>query len=94
MSKRGLEHSVSPKVHRVAWNKKQTRRGAVLTAEVITSTSLKTPAKRRRLAMVQNTGHSQDQTPIPGEGIQEAMSLPPIPAPEILAPKKGQKGKV
>ena len=38
--------------------------------------------------------YTQDQTPTTGEGIEAAMSLPPIPAPEILAPKRGWGGKV
>lgn len=92
--KRMREHSASPKFHRVTWTQKRTRRGAVLTAEVITPGSLETPVKSRRHTILQNTGYSRDQTPILGEGIEEAMSLPPIPAPEILAPKKGQTGKV
>jgi len=92
--KRAREHSTSPKFHRVAWTEKRTRRGAVLTAEAITPSSLGTPTKPRRHTKLQNTGYSQDQTPVAGEGIQEAMSLPPIPAPAILAPKKGQRGKV
>ena len=92
--KRAREHSTSPKFHRVAWTEKRTQWGAVLTADVVTPSSLGTPAKPRRHTTLQDTGYSRDQTPVPGEGIQEAMSLPPIPAPEILAPKRGQRGKV
>ena len=92
--KRVQEHIASPKFHRVAWTGKRTRRGAVLAAEVITPGSPATPVKLKKYTTLQNTGYSQDQTPILGEGIKAAMSLPPIPAPEILAPKKGQAGKV
>ena len=42
----------------------------------------------------QNVNYSRDQSFLYGEGIEAAMTLPPIPAPEILAPKKGQSGKV
>ena len=92
--KRVREHSTSPQYHRVKWTVKRTRRGAILTAGAITPNSLETPVKSRRNTTLQDTGYSRDQTPIPGEGIEEAMSLPPIPAPEILAPKKGKSGKV
>ena len=92
--KRVREHSTSPKFHHVVWTGKRTRRGAVLAVEVTTQGSLRTPAKQKRHTTSQNTGYSRDQTPILGEGIKAAMSLPPIPAPEILAPKKGQAGKV
>ena len=88
------EHSTSPKFHRVAWAEKRTRRGAVLTAEVITApASLKTPAKPKRHTL-HRVSHSQDKTPTTGKGITAAMSLPPIPAPEILAPKRDRRGKV
>lgn len=90
--KRAREHSTSPKFHRVAWTEKRTRRGAVLAAEVITPGS--TPVKPKKKTTSWNTGYSRDQTPILGEGIKAAMALPPIPAPEILAPKKGRSGKV
>ena len=88
------EHSTSSKFHCVAWTEKWTRRGAILTAEVITPSSPATPVKPRRHTTLQNTGLSWDQTPIPGGAIKEAMSLPPIPAPEILTSKKGWRGKV
>ena len=93
--KRVQEHSASPKFHRVAWAEKRTRRGAVLTAEVITTpSSLKTPAKPKRHTTLHKVKDSQHQTPITSEGITAAMSLPPIPAPDILAPKRDRRGKV
>lgn len=93
--KRPREHSASPKFHRVAWVEKRTRRGAILTAEVIASpSSLETPVKPRKHAALQSTKYSRDQTPITDEGIKVAMSLPPIPAPEFLAPKRICPGKV
>ena len=92
--KRAREYSTSPKFQRVTWTEKRTRRGAVLTAEAVTPSSQGTPTKPRRHAKLQRTGYSQDHSAGPGEAFQEAMSLPPIPAPEILAPKKGQRGKV
>lgn len=92
--KRTREHSTSPKVHRVAWAEKRTRRGAVFSAEVIAQSSLETPKKIKRSTVPQNAKCSQDQTPIGSKGIEAAMSLPPIPAPEILAPKRGPRGKV
>ena len=92
--KQTREHSTSPKFHHVAWTEKRTRQGAILTAEVITPSSPATPVKPRRHTTLQNTGLSRDQTPIPGGAIKEAMYLPPIPAPEILASKKGWRGKV
>ena len=95
MSKKQVrEHSTSPQYHHVKWTAKRTQRGAILTAGVVTPTSLETPVKSRRSTMLQDTGYSRNQTPIPGEGIEEAMSLPPIPAPGILAPKKRKSGKV
>jgi len=95
MSKKRIrEHSTSPKFHRVAWTEKRTRRGAVLTAGVITAPdSLKTPTKPKRPTL-HRVKYSQDQTPTTGEGITAAMSLPPIPAPEILATKRDRRGKV
>ena len=91
--KRVREHSVSPKVRRVAWAEKQTRRGPVLTAKDVTG-STATPVKRKRLAVSHGVKHSQDHTPIADEGIKAAMSLPPIPAPGILASKRDRRGKV
>ena len=91
--KRTREHSASPKFQRVEWTKR-TRRGAVLATELTTPNSPTTPVKPKKHTALQNTGYSQDQTPIPGEGIKAAMSLPPIPAPEILASKRERRGKV
>jgi len=91
--KRTREHSTSPKFHRVTWAVKRTRRGAVLAAEVApTPGSFATPVKQKKLTTLQRDKHSQ--TPTSGEGIKTAMSLPPIPAPEILAPKRDRRGKV
>lgn len=92
--KRVREQSSSPKFQRVAWATKQTRRGPSFSAEVVTPSSLETPKKQKRPKVSHKVKYSQDQTPIAGKGIEAAMSLPPIPAPEILAPKKGPKGKV
>ena len=93
--KRPREHSTSPQFHRVAWAEKRTRRGAIFAAEVITTpSSLETPVKSKKHTPFRSTKYSQDQTPVGSEGIKAAMSLPPIPAPEILAPKKGRKGEV
>ena len=92
--KRVREHSTSPKFHRVAWTGKRTRRGTVFSAEVITPSSQATPVKSKRYLAPNDPKYSQDQTPTAGRGIETAMSLPPIPAPEILASKKKWKGKV
>ena len=82
------EFSTSPKFHHIAWTEKQTRRGTVLTAELVTALgSPPTPIKPKKHPIFQKAKYSQDQTPTSGEGIETAMSLPPIPAPEILAPK-------
>ena len=87
------EHSTSPKFQRVAWTEKRTRQGAVLAAEVIsTPGSFTTPVKPNKLTTMQRVKYSQ--TPTSGEGIKTAMSLPPIPAPEVLAPKRDRRGKV
>ena len=78
----------------MAWTAKRTRRGTVLAAEAITAPrSLATPSKPKKPTL-QRVKYSQDQTPTSGKGIKAAMSLPPIPAPEILAPKKDRRGKV
>jgi hypothetical protein len=91
--KRVREFSVSPKFHRVAWAEKQTRRGTVIAAEIIaTSGSAQTPTRPRKQS--KQARFTQDQTPRSGEDIHEALSLPPIPIPDILAPKKGKSGKV
>jgi hypothetical protein len=92
--KRIREHSTSPKFHRVAWAEKRTRRGNVSTPQVITQSLPGTPVNPKRFTALQNVKYSQDKTPTAGKGIEVAMSLPPIPAPEILAPKKKTKGKV
>lgn len=93
--KRMREHSTSPKFHRVTWAEKRTRRGTVISAKVVTTPgSLQTPVKAKKHTSLHNTKYSQDQTPTAGEGIKVAMSLPPIPALEILASKKGRTGKV
>lgn len=93
--KRPREYSTSPKFHRITWAEKRTRQGAVLTAEVLTTPgSPATPTKPRKNAALRKVKYSQDQAPASGEGIKAAMSLPPIPAPEILAPKRDRRGKV
>ena len=93
--KRAREHSTSPIFHRVAWTTKRSRRGTVATADVITTPgSLKTPVKSKNHTSSPNVQYSRDQTPITGKGIEAAMSLPPIPAPEFLASKKARGGKV
>ena len=93
VEKRRREHSTSPKVHHVSWSEKKTRRGTVLAPTYVSASQpLKTPAKQQRSALPQNTKPSH-QKPI-SKGISEAMSLPPIPAPEILAPKRDRRGKV
>ena len=84
-------HTVLPQFHNVTWATKCTRRGVILAAEVVTtpsSPSLETPVKPKKHSASWSTKLSQDQTPIMGEGIKVAMSLPPIPAPKFLAPKK------
>lgn len=88
--KRAREHSVSPTFHRIAWTRKRTRRGNVLIEEVVSPNSPATP-KQKKMA---NTKYTRDQTPPSVRGIEEAMALPPIPAPDVFAPKKGRKGKV
>ena len=93
--KRMREHSTSPKFRHVTWAEKQTRRGTVLSAKDITTpSSLQKPVKAKKLTALHNTKYSQDQTPMTGERIKAAMSLSPIPAPEVLASKKGRTGKV
>ena len=93
--KRTREHSASPKFRRVAWAEKRTRRGTVFTAEVTNMARVPvTPVKPKKHTVLGRVGYSQDQTPISSGGIQAAMSLPPIPAPEILAPKRDRRGKV
>ena len=78
----------------MAWAEKRTRRGTVLAAEVIPAPgSLATPVKPKKHTL-QRVKYSQDQTPTSGKGIKAAMSLPPIPAPEVLAPKRDRRGKV
>jgi len=92
--KRLREHSVSPKVHRVTWAEKRTRRGPVLTVKDITPGSITTPVKAKRLTASHGVKHSQNNTPVTEGGIKVAMSLPPIPAPDILASKRDRRGKV
>lgn len=89
--KRQREFSVSPKVKQITWRQKRTRRGVILAATP--AAELQSPATPVAQTK-QNVNYSRDQSYPPGEGIAAAMSLPPIPAPDILAPKKGQSGKV
>lgn len=88
--KRKREFSVSPKVKQVTWREKKTRRGIVLAATPVSGQPLGTPMTQAR----RNSNYSRDQSLLPGEGIEAAMSLSPIPAPEFHAPKKAQSGKV
>lgn len=53
-----------------------------------------TPTKQKGSVMSHKIKFSQDETPITDEGIEVAMSLPPIPAPEILSSKRDRRGKV
>jgi len=78
-------------------DRKKKQGGSVFAAEVVTgSKSPQTPVRPTKHIALQSIKHSQDRTPLslPGEGIKAAMSLPPIPAPEILDPKRKKKGKV
>ena len=89
--KRAREHSVSPKFHRVRWSEKKTRRGTILAPTLVPqSQSPKTPTKSKIRATAQGAKPSQGHRLPLSEGIEAAMSLPPIPAPEIFAPKKGR----
>jgi hypothetical protein len=93
--KRPREFSTSPKFHRVTWTQKRTRRGTVLAAEVIaTSGSTQTPTRPKKHITSRQANFTRDQTPRSGEDIKEAIALPPIPIPDILAPKKDRRGKV
>ena len=93
--KRPQEFSASPKYHRVGWTEKRTRRGPVLAAEVITTAGpVQTPTRPRKHIISKQAKFTQDQTPRSGEDIKEAITLPPIPIPDILAPKKARRGKV
>jgi hypothetical protein len=79
----------------VAWGEKRTRRGAVFSSEVITTPRvLETPVKPKKHTVLKSVKYYRDQTPTVDDGIKAAMSLPPIPAPEILAPKRERRGKV
>ena len=92
--KRVREHSTSPKFHRVAWAEKRTRRGTVFTAEVTAASRAPvTPVRPKKHTALGKVEYPQDQKPI-SRGIKTAMSLPPIPAPGILAPKRDRRGKV
>ena len=53
-----------------------------------------TPVKPMRPTVPGKIKDSLDQKSVSGKGIEAAMSLPPIPAPEILAPKRDRRGKV
>ena len=91
--KRVREHSASPKFRHVTWAAKRTRRGTVFTAEVTAAASSPVTPVRPKKHTALRAKYSQDKTPI-SSGIEAAMSLPPIPAPEILAPKRDRRGKV
>jgi hypothetical protein len=90
--KRLREHSTSP-TQRIVWSHKRTRRGAVLTATVVSgSQPLGTPARPKE--RYTSPPRPKGQRPPISKGIKEALSLPPIPAPDILAPKRDRRGKV
>ena len=92
--KRVQEHSASPKFRCVTWAEKWTRQGTVFTAEVTAAASSPvTPIRPKKHTVLRRAEHSQDKKPTPS-GIEAAMALPPIPAPEILAPKRDRRGKV
>jgi hypothetical protein len=88
--KRTREFSTSPKFQRVAWAEKRTRRGTVLAAEAHNHfrTAMQTPTRPKKHIPSKQAKFTQDQTPRSGGDIKEAISLPPIPTPAILAPKK------
>jgi hypothetical protein len=91
--KRPREFSTSPKFHRVTWAEKRTRRGPVLAAEVVAASgSAQAPIRPKKTS--KHAKFTHDQTPRPSEDINEATFLPPIPAPDILAPKRDRRGKV
>ena len=91
--KRPREFSTSPKFHRVTWAEKRTRRGTVLAAEVITASgSAQAPIRPKKTS--KHAKFTHDQTPRSSEDINEATFLPPIPVPDILAPKRDRRGKV
>ena len=94
MSKRPREFTSPPKFHYRRWDRKQTRRGPVLSAQVITPPgSTQTPRPKKNTTLRQPK-FTQDQTPRYGEAITDATSLPPIPIPDLLAPKRDRRGKV
>ena len=97
MPKRPREFSSSPKVkvHYVRWNRKRTRRGSILSAQVITPPRFtQTPRRPKNHTTPKQPKFTQDQTPRSGEAIRDATSLPPIPVPDLLAPKRDRRGKV
>jgi hypothetical protein len=91
--KRRRELSTSPKIHRVKWTEKRTRRGTVLAAKLV-SPSIKTPVKSIDQPLQEYTNSLVDRRPPLSKGIIAAMSLPPIPAPEHIASTKQRRGKV
>ena len=93
--KRAREFSTLPKFQRVTWTKKQTRRGTVHSTEVITQAgSTETPKRPRKNIQSSQAKFTRDQTPRPGEAIEDAISLPPILMPDLLALKRDGRGKV
>ena len=110
LPKRPREFSPSPKVkvHYVRWGRKETRRGPVLSAQAITPPGsaqtpsrpknppgpTQTPRRPKNHTTLRQPRFTQDQTPRSGEAIRDATSLPPIPVPDLLAPKRDRRGKV
>lgn len=93
--KRPREFSTSPKFQRVKWAEKRTRQGTVLSAQVIaTPGSTQTPTRPKKHTTLRQPKFTQDQTPRSAEAINDATSLPPIPIPDLLAPKRDRRGKV
>jgi hypothetical protein len=89
--KRPREFPTSPKFQRVTWAEKRTRRGTVVAAEVITASgSAQAPTRPKKSSKQAKFTHGH--TSRSGEDINETTFLPPIPIPDILAPKK--RGKV
>ena len=93
-TKRPMEFTSPPKIHYVRWEGKQTRRGIVQTAEIIaTQGPAQTPKRPKKPIKSKKAKFTQDQTPRSGQDNMEAISLPPIPTPDILAPKRNRRGK-
>ena len=91
--KRAREFSPPSKYVRVAWTEKRTRRGNVSAADIITTPGpAQTPTRPKKMS--KQVKFTLGETSRAGEVIIEAISLPPIPIPDILASKKDRRGKV